>query len=143
MIRRNFFRKSKVFGQLENIVKNRSLINIGNSEIIKNLDNLLTDSVSRRMIADVPVGSFLSGGIDSSVVTAIMQKVSKRKVNTFSIGFREDSYDEANFAKKIAEKLGTNHTEVYLDSKEAQNVIPLIPSFMMSPLAIPLKFQHI
>ena len=130
---KKFFPQIKSFWSLENIVKNRSLINIGNSEIIKNLDNLLTDSVSRRMIADVPVGSFLSGGIDSSVVTAIMQKVSKRKVNTFSIGFREDSYDEANFAKKIAEKLGTNHTEVYLDSKEAQNVIPLIPKFYDEP----------
>lgn len=130
---KTFSPKIKNYWSLEKVIKNRAFFQNDDRELIKKLDNLLTDSVSQRMIADVPLGSFLSGGIDSSIVTALMQKVSKEKVNTFSIGFNESSYNEANFAKKIANHLGTNHTEVYISSKEAQDVVPLIPKYYDEP----------
>ena len=78
--------------------------NFNKEELINNLDNLLNDSISRRMVADVPVGAFLSGGVDSTTVSAIMQKNSNKKIKTFSIGFEESSYDEAHFAKKKLQK---------------------------------------
>ena len=87
------------------------------------------------MVADVPVGAFLSGGIDSTTVSAIMQNNSKKKIKTFSIGFEESSYDEAHFAKKIAKKLQTDHHELYLTSKEAQKFIPDIPKYFDEPFA--------
>ena len=87
------------------------------------------------MVADVPVGAFLSGGIDSTTVSAIMQNNSKNKIKTFSIGFQEASYDEAHFAKIIAKKLHTDHHELYLTSKEAQKFIPDIPKYFDEPFA--------
>ena len=87
------------------------------------------------MIADVPVGSFLSGGIDSTTVSAIMQKNSKKKINTFSIGFKESGYNEAVYAKKIANFLNTDHNELYLTSGEAQKFIPEIPKYFDEPFA--------
>ena len=81
---------------------------------VTELDDLLNDSVLKRMIADVPVGSFLSGGIDSSTISAIMQKNSLNKIKTFSIGFKESDYNEAVYAKEIANYLGTDHNELYL-----------------------------
>jgi asparagine synthase (glutamine-hydrolysing) len=121
---------------LPNIIKKRSLKNKYNDkELINSLDNLLNDSISRRMVADVPVGAFLSGGVDSTTVSAIMQNNSKKKIKTFSIGFEEPSYDEAHFAKKIAQKLQTDHHELYLTSKEAQKFIPDIPKYFDEPFA--------
>ena len=124
------------FWDLPQIIKNRSMQNNFNKEeLINNLDNLLNDSISRRMVADVPVGAFLSGGVDSTTVSAIMQKNSNKKIKTFSIGFEESSYDEAHFAKKIAKKLRTDHHELYLTSKEAQKFIPDIPKYFDEPFA--------
>ena len=124
------------FWNLQEIVKNRKNYSYNDRDfLIESLDKLLNDSVSKRMIADVPVGSFLSGGIDSTTVSAIMQKNSKKKINTFSIGFEESGYNEAVHAKKIANFLNTDHNELYLKSDEAQKFIPEIPKYFDEPFA--------
>ncbi len=99
------------------------------------LKTLLEKSVAMRMIADVPLGSFLSGGYDSSLVTAIAQAHSQAPVKTFSIGFHETKYNEAGYAKAVAEYLGTSHTELYIDEKEMFDLVDSIPYYYDEPFA--------
>ena len=99
-------------------------LDLDDSQAIDMLETLLGDAVGRRLVADVPLGAFLSGGIDSSTVAAMMRMKSNAPVRTYSIGFNEQGYDEAPHARAVAAHLGTEHTELYVSPAEAQDVDP-------------------
>lgn len=128
--------ESKYWNIDTQVIKNISNPFLGSEDqAIEELDIKLNKAVKSRMISDVPIGSFLSGGVDSSLITALMQANSESKVNTFSIGFNEDFYDEAQYAKQISKHLNTNHNELYVDSKDLINVIPDLPKIYDEPFA--------
>lgn len=106
---------------------------ISEQEAISETEKLLVSSFMYRMVSDVPVGMFLSGGIDSSVVTAVLQKQIPSRLNTITIGFHESDFNEAEHAKKIAAYLGTNHTEYYCTQKEALEIVPTLPCVYDEP----------
>ena len=104
-------------------------------EAAEHLHDALAEAIKGQSIADVPVGAFLSGGFDSSLVVDLYQKYSPRAVRTFSIGFEEARYNEANYANAVARHFGTEHNERYVTVKEAQDVLPLLPSIYDEPFA--------
>ena len=104
-------------------------------DAVDELNGLLREAVRDQLVADVPLGAFLSGGIDSSIVVAMMKEVASNDVRTFSIGFGERQYDEAPFARRIAAHLGTDHAEMYVRSEEALGLIPEVASWYDEPLA--------
>jgi asparagine synthase (glutamine-hydrolysing) len=105
------------------------------TEAIDETENVLKRAVHSQLLADVPLGAFLSGGIDSSLIVSLMSAVSSTPVNTFTIGFDENGFNEAVYAKKIADHLGTNHTELYVNPKDCFDVIPLLGSMYDEPFA--------
>jgi asparagine synthase (glutamine-hydrolysing) len=105
------------------------------SEAVNALDRLLKNAVAQQMIADVPLGAFLSGGVDSSTIVALMQVLSNRPVRTFTIGFHETGYNEAVYAKAVARYLGTDHTELYVTPEQVMAVIPRLPTLYDEPFS--------
>ena len=136
-LKRNLLPDSKTYWSLTETVLSgyKSQLNINESYIQEDLEKNLKLAVRKQMISDVPLGAFLSGGIDSSTIVALMQSQSTYPVKTFTIGFNEDEYSEARHAKKIAEYLGTDHTELYVSSKKAIEVIPKLPNIYDEPFS--------
>ncbi len=104
-------------------------------QAFEELEAVLHEVVGRQLVADVPIGNLLSGGIDSSLITAIAQKCHDRPLKTFTIGFSEAGFDEAVYARQVAKALGTDHTELYVSPADAQAVIPLLPQIYDEPFA--------
>ena len=114
---------------------NKPKLTISLAEAIDETERILAESFQYRMVADVPVGVFLSGGYDSSCVTALLQKNSTEKIKTFTIGMTDKKLNEAPYAKQIAQHLGTDHTECYCTPKEALDIIPDLPHYYDEPFA--------
>ena len=106
------------------------------------LESMLSNAVSDQLISDVPIGAFLSGGIDSSLITALMQKESMNKIQTFTIGFQDKRYDESGYARDVSKYLGTDHTELILSENDILNIIPNLSKIYSDLLQTLLKSQH-
>ena len=115
---------------------NSNSLEYGNfNDASENLEAMLSNAVSDQLISDVPIGAFLSGGIDSSLITALMQKESMNKIKTFTIGFNDSRFDESGYAKDVSSHLGTDHTELILSESEVLNIIPNLSKIYSEPFA--------
>ncbi len=128
----NLIPEEIIYWSLESCLEQQSLTD---NAVVDHLEDLLTHAVGQQMLADVPLGAFLSGGVDSSAIVALMQKQSSSPVKTFSIGFNEAGFNEAEYAKAVAQHLKTDHTELYVTNQDALNVIPDLPSIYCEPFA--------
>lgn len=108
---------------------------INAADAILEIEDLMSDSVNRRLVSDVPIGSLLSGGIDSSLVTALMTENSRGKIKTFSVGFSSQGFNEAPFAKEISDHLDTDHTEIYANPTDALNLVESLPEMYDEPFS--------
>lgn len=128
--------QSRKYWDIKEVYREQKKKQVDDYETAKSeLRALLKSAVASRMIADVPLGAFLSGGYDSSLITAIAQEHSREPVKTFSIGFNEERYNEAKYAKQVADYLGTNHTEMYIDEKQMFDLVESIPEYYDEPFA--------
>ena len=124
------------YWNFSDVVKQDKILNMSSKEnVLSDLDSLLSGVVKNQMIADVPLGALLSGGIDSSLITALMQSNSNERIKTFSIGFEEKQFNEAEYAAEVARYLNTDHTELYISSKDALNLIPSLHEIYDEPFA--------
>lgn len=135
-----FFEKGKIkkwkYWDIAKVYHEKKQESVGTYEEAKEeLKGILKDAVGKRMIADVPLGTFLSGGYDSSLVTAIAQEISEEPVKSYSIGFNEEKYNEAKYAKEVAAYLGTQHTELYIDEKEMFAMVEDMTKYYDEPFA--------
>lgn len=128
---------SRAYWEFNEIVEAGLANPFGGSDVeaVSELEQRISQSVAGQMLADVPLGAFLSGGVDSSTIVALMQQQSQKPVRTFAIGFNEAGYNEAQYAKEVAAYLGTNHTELYVGTKDALSVIPDLPRIYCEPFA--------
>lgn len=121
------------YWDIEEKYRDGSINKKSENEIVEETEDILKDSFQLRMVADVPVGMFLSGGIDSSLVTSVLQKQTNTQLKTFTIGFEEEKHNEANHAKAIAKHIGTDHTELYCTEKDFLRIIPKLPFLYDEP----------
>jgi asparagine synthase (glutamine-hydrolysing) len=120
----------------EAIANGRSHPFVGSdTEAVSGLETLVSNSVKMQLMSDVPIGAFLSGGVDSSTVVALMQASSARPIRTFTIGFTDPRFDEAQHAGAVAKHLGTEHTELYISAQQALAVVPQLPQIYCEPFA--------
>lgn len=144
--------QAQTYWDFADVIK-RPRIQRSDSDVVTTLETLLGDVIRDQTVADVSLGAFLSGGVDSSTVAALMQQGSMRPIDTFAIGFHEIGFDEAQYARAVAQHLGTNHTELYVTPQDALDVILKLPTIYCEPfsdssqiptfLAAQLARQHV
>lgn len=125
--------KIEKYWDIQDVYANSTVSTASEADLEAELEEVLTEAFELRMVADVPVGAFLSGGIDSSIVTALLQKKQGRQLKTFTIGFHDEAYNEAKHAKAVAKHLGTDHQELYCTEEDFERVIPLLPEMYDEP----------
>ncbi len=123
------------YWSINKVIEHQTLNNMSDNDLIHSLERKLLKSVESQMLSDVPIGSLLSGGIDSSLITALMQKISNQPIKTFTIGFDDRHFNEAEHALLISNHLQTDHNELYVSSEDSLSVVPYLASFWDEPFA--------